>query len=74
MIKWMCYTHLKKTLKKTLNHGLVLEKLQRIIKYKQKASLKSYIDMNLRKKNKKWFWGKFFQVDEYCIFGKVRKS
>ena len=50
MIKWMCYTHLKKTLKKTLNHGLVLEKLQRIIKCKQKASLKSYIDMNLRKK------------------------
>ena len=49
----MCYTHLKKRLKKTLNHGLVLEKLQRIIKCKQKASLKSYIDMNLRKKIKK---------------------
>ena len=69
----MCYTHLKKTLKKTLNHGLVLEKLQRIIKCKQKASLKSYIDMNLRKK-KNDFEENFFKLMNVAFFGKVIKS
>ena len=44
-------------LKQALNHGLVLKKVHRIIKYKQKAWLRSYIDMNtdLRKKAKNDF-------------------
>ena len=35
-----------KSLKQALNHGLFLKTLHRIIKFKQKAWLKSYIDMN----------------------------
>ena len=51
-----------KSLKQALNHGLVLKKLHRIINFKQKAWLKTYIDINteLRKKNKKSFWKRFF--------------
>ena len=42
----------KRNLKQALNHGLVLKKVYRIIKFNQKAWLKSYIYMNtdLRKK------------------------
>ena len=42
-------------LKQTLNHGLVLKTLHRIIEFNQNAWLKPYINMNtdLRKKSKK---------------------
>ena len=44
-------------LKQALNHGLILKKDYRVIKFNQKAWLKPYIDMNtkLRQKNKKLF-------------------
>ena len=46
-----------RNLKQALNHGLVLKKLHRIIKFKQKAWLKSYFNMNRSKKNPKTaFW------------------
>ena len=32
--------------KQALNHGLVLNKVQKVIKLKQKALLKSFIDIN----------------------------
>ena len=43
-----------RNLKQALNHGLVLKKLHRIIEFKEKAWLKSCIDINtnLRKKGK----------------------
>ena len=46
-----------RNLKQTLNHELVLKKLNRVIKCKEKAWLKSYIDMNtdLRRKGKNDF-------------------
>ena len=46
-----------RNLKRALNHGLVLQKVHRAIKFIQKAWLKRYIDMNteLRKKGKRWF-------------------
>ena len=48
--------------KKELNRGLVLKKLHRIFKFKQKVWLKWCIDINtdLRKKNIKLFWNIFF--------------
>ena len=49
------YVILTRNVKQALNHELVLEKLHRIIKFKQKGWFKSYIDMNtdLRKKKTK---------------------
>ena len=35
-----------KKLKQALNHGLVLNKVYRVIKFNQKVWLKPYIDMN----------------------------
>ena len=35
-----------RNLKQSLNHGLVVEKVHRVIKFNQKSSLKSYIDIN----------------------------
>ena len=40
------YVKHKRNLKRTLNHGLVLKKVHSIIKFKQKAWIKYYIDMN----------------------------
>ena len=54
-------THIR-NLKQILNHGLVLNKLQRIFEFNQNVWLKPYIDMNanLEKKAKKCFWKRFF--------------
>ena len=43
-----------KPLKEALNHGLILERVHRVIQFNRKAWLKPYIDMNtkLRKKAK----------------------
>ena len=59
--------------KQTLNHGLVLQKLHTITKYKEKAWLKSYIDMNtdLRKKAKNDFGKDFFKLMNNADFGKT---
>ena len=35
-----------RSLKQALNHGLVLKKVHRVIKFDQNAWLKPYIDMN----------------------------
>ena len=35
-----------RNLKQAFNHGLVLKKVHKIIKFNQKVSLKLYIDMN----------------------------
>ena len=37
--------HIRK-LKQALNHGLILKKVHRVIKFSQKDWLKSYIEMN----------------------------
>ena len=34
------------SLKQSLNHGLILKKVHRVIKFNQRAWLKEYIDMN----------------------------
>ena len=44
-----------RALKQALNHGLISKKVHRVIQFKQKACLKTYIDMNneLKKKRRK---------------------
>ena len=63
--KTKCIKHIT-TLKQVSNHGLVLKKVHKVIKFNQNAWLKPYIDMNtnLKKKIKKWFWEGFFKLDE----------
>ena len=46
-------------LKQALNDGLVLKRVNRVIKFDQEALLKSYIMKKKEKKNKSWFWKRF---------------
>ena len=55
-----------RNLKQALNHGLVLKKFHRVIKFNQNAWLKLYVNMNtnLKKQAKNVFEKYFFYVDE----------
>ena len=41
-----------RNLKEALNHGLVLKRVHKVIKFNQNAWLKPYVDMNADLKNK----------------------
>ena len=83
--KLVCGIEDKKTvihiraLKQTLNHGLILKIVHKVIQFNQEAWLKPYIDMitNLRKEAKSKFETDFYKLMSNSVFekknGNVRK-
>ena len=65
-----------RNLKQALNHGLILKKVHRIIKFNQNVWLKPYIGMNtkLRKKEKDNLEKDLFKLMNNAAFGKSIES
>ena len=74
MIKKLHCSH--KSLKQALSHGLILNKVHRIIQFYQEARIKPYIDMNTeyRKNAKNDFEKDFFKLMNNAVFAKTMEN
>ena len=72
MIKKNYVVHIR-SLKQALNHGLILKKVHRVIKFNQEAWLKTYIDLNteLKKQAKNDFEKDCFKLMNNALFEKT---
>ena len=65
-----------RSLKQALNHGLVLQKVHRVITFNQRACFKEYIDMNreLRRNANNDFEKDFFKLMNNAVSGKIMEN